>query len=44
MAFNLPHFIKNKPTGFVSNDAEKQTKIYKNRIFLPIQAFLHVTK
>ena len=44
MAFNLPHFIKNEPTGFISKGAEIQTKIYKNRISLPKQAFLHVIK
>ena len=44
MAFHLPHFIKNKPTGFISKGAEKQTKMYENRIFLPIQAFLYVIK
>ena len=44
MTFNLPDFIKNKPTEFISKSAEKQIKIYKNRISLPIQAFLHVTK
>jgi len=44
MAFNLPHFIRNKPTGYISKSAEKQTKMYENRIFLPIQAFLYVIK
>ena len=37
---NLPHFIKNKPIQYFSKNAEKQTKIYKNRNFMPKQAFL----
>ena len=44
IAFNLPHFIKNKPTGYISKSTEKETKICENRILLPIQAFLYVTK